>query len=179
MCFAPQTAGSYPVLLSSGPYGKDIPFELHWPYEYARAGEKSPYSGSADRLRAIAPDGVHAFVDTFGHANVDLAIDLGVPAHRINTLIDHDVVDAGHHDGGTEEIEVVPPQIVATPGMPERQAVGRRQSRVREIMHTLPPKAQAAIRDDLEGTHNYHGNDLVDEGATARHYAGDDVAALG
>ncbi len=34
------------------------------------------------------------------------------------------MVDAGHHDGGVEEIEGVPPQIVATPGMPERKAVG-------------------------------------------------------
>ena len=34
------------------------------------------------------------------------------------------MVDAGHHDGGVEEIEGVPPQIIATPGMPERQAVG-------------------------------------------------------
>ncbi len=65
------------------------------------------------------------------------------------------MVDAGHHDGGVEEIEGVPPQITATPGMPERQAVGRRQARVREIMHTLPPDAQEAIRDDLEGTHKY------------------------
>jgi phospholipid/cholesterol/gamma-HCH transport system ATP-binding protein len=62
------------------------------------------------------------------------------------------MVDAGHHDGGVEEIEGVPPQILATPGMPERQAVARRQARVREMMHTLPPAAQAAIRDDLEGT---------------------------
>ena len=54
------------------------------------------------------------------------------------------MVDAGHHDGGVEEIEGVPPQIIATPGLPERQAVGRRQARVREIMHTLPPQAQEA-----------------------------------
>jgi phospholipid/cholesterol/gamma-HCH transport system ATP-binding protein len=46
----------------------------------------------------------------------------------------------------------VPPQITATPGMPERQGVARRQARVREILHTLPPAAQEAIRDDLEGT---------------------------
>ena len=62
------------------------------------------------------------------------------------------MVDAGHHDGGVEEIEGVPLQIMATPGMPERQAVGRRQARVREMMHTLPPAAQEPIRDDLEGT---------------------------
>jgi phospholipid/cholesterol/gamma-HCH transport system ATP-binding protein len=26
---------------------------------------------------------------------------------------------------------------------------------VRDMLHTLPPKAQQAIRDDLEGTHDY------------------------
>jgi phospholipid/cholesterol/gamma-HCH transport system ATP-binding protein len=60
----------------------------------------------------------------------------------------------------------VPPQIVATPGMPERQAVARRQARVREIMHTLAPGAQEAIRDDLEDTHRYHAH-LVPDAATA------------
>jgi phospholipid/cholesterol/gamma-HCH transport system ATP-binding protein len=64
------------------------------------------------------------------------------------------MVDAGHHDGGVEEIQGVPPQITATPGMPERQAVERRRERVREIMDTLPPEAQEAIRDDLERTQN-------------------------
>jgi phospholipid/cholesterol/gamma-HCH transport system ATP-binding protein len=75
------------------------------------------------------------------------------------------MVDAGHHDGGVEEIEGVPPQIVATPGLPERQAVGRRQARVREIMNTLPPSAQEAIRDDLEGTHKYAAHEPGEEGA--------------
>ena len=89
------------------------------------------------------------------------------------------MVDAGHHDGGVEEIEGVPPQIQATPGMPERQAVGRRQARVREIMHTLPPNAQEAIRDDLEGTHKYEAQSFP-EGATARHAARhDDEAPTG
>ena len=83
------------------------------------------------------------------------------------------MVDAGHHDGGVEEIEGVPPQIAATPGMPERQAVGRRQARVREIMHTLPPNAQAAIRDDLEGTHKFAANQFGGE-ETARHRHGDE-----
>jgi phospholipid/cholesterol/gamma-HCH transport system ATP-binding protein len=78
------------------------------------------------------------------------------------------MVDAGHHDGGVEEIEGVPPQIIATPGMPERQAVARRQARVREIMHTLPPNAQAAIRDDLEGTHKFAAHSIPDA-ETARH----------
>jgi phospholipid/cholesterol/gamma-HCH transport system ATP-binding protein len=83
------------------------------------------------------------------------------------------MVDAGHHDGGVEEIEGVPPQIVATPGMPERQAVGRRQARVRDMMHTLPPAAQAAIRDDLEGTHKYAAHTIPDD-VTSRHRQDDE-----
>lgn len=87
------------------------------------------------------------------------------------------MVDAGHHGGGMEEIEGVPPQITATPGMPERKAVGRRQARVREIMHTLPPEAQEAIRDDLEGTHKYKAHEFGDEGSGGRHYGdGEDEA---
>jgi len=53
-------------------------------------------------------------------------------------------LEAGHHDGGVEEIEGVPPQISATPGMPERKAVKRRQDRVRENLHLLPKNAQEA-----------------------------------
>ncbi len=65
------------------------------------------------------------------------------------------MIAAGQSDGGVEEIEGVPPQLSATPGLPERKGVARRRARVREILHTLPPNAQAAIRDDLEGTHRY------------------------
>ena len=75
--------------------------------------------------------------------------------------------DAGHHDGGVEEIEGVPPQIQGTPGMPERKAVARRQARVREILHTLPPAAQEAIRDELDGTHKYKVHEFADDSPTA------------
>jgi phospholipid/cholesterol/gamma-HCH transport system ATP-binding protein len=34
--------------------------------------------------------------------------------------------------------------------MPERKAVERGRARVRDMLHTLPPQAQQAIRDDLE-----------------------------
>ncbi|MBJ8344675.1 ABC transporter ATP-binding protein [Antrihabitans sp. YC2-6] len=61
------------------------------------------------------------------------------------------LVDAGHHAGGVEEVGGIVPQMVATPGMPERTAITRRQNRVREILHTLPPAAQAAIRESLDG----------------------------
>ncbi|ORW02609.1 ABC transporter ATP-binding protein [Mycobacterium kyorinense] len=61
-------------------------------------------------------------------------------------------LEAGHHGGGVEEIEGVPPQITATPGMPERKAVARRQARVRENLHLLPKNAQQAILESLEGS---------------------------
>jgi phospholipid/cholesterol/gamma-HCH transport system ATP-binding protein len=76
------------------------------------------------------------------------------------------MLEAGHHHGGVEEVQGVPPQILATPGLPERKAVKRRQARVREILHTLPPSAQEAIRDDLEGTHKYRASEFGDD-ATA------------
>jgi phospholipid/cholesterol/gamma-HCH transport system ATP-binding protein len=60
-------------------------------------------------------------------------------------------LEAGHHDGGVEEIEGVPPQISATPGMPERKAVKRRQDRVRENLHLLPKNAQEAILESFDG----------------------------
>jgi phospholipid/cholesterol/gamma-HCH transport system ATP-binding protein len=59
-------------------------------------------------------------------------------------------IEAGHHDGGTDEVVGVPPQISATPGMPERKAAGRRQARVRENLHLLPKDAQEAILASFE-----------------------------
>ncbi|MGK5550128.1 NADP-dependent oxidoreductase [Actinomadura kijaniata] len=44
--------------------------------------------GLAERIREMVPDGVDAYIDTFGRGNVDTAITLGVPAHRINTVAD-------------------------------------------------------------------------------------------
>ncbi|MFE1593628.1 ABC transporter ATP-binding protein [Nocardia sp. NPDC058705] len=64
------------------------------------------------------------------------------------------LVDAGHHHGGAEEIDGIIPQMKAEPGMPARQAVFRRQARVREIIHTLPHAAQVAIRESLDSTDN-------------------------
>ncbi|MBY8861489.1 ABC transporter ATP-binding protein [Nocardia sp. CA2R105] len=56
------------------------------------------------------------------------------------------LVEAGHHAGGVDEIEGIIPQMQATPGMPERRAVARRRTRVREMLHTLPPAARAAVQ---------------------------------
>jgi NADPH2:quinone reductase len=44
--------------------------------------------GLADRLGALAPSGINAFIDLFGGGYVELAVTLGVARERINTIID-------------------------------------------------------------------------------------------
>lgn len=57
------------------------------------------------RIRAAAPAGITAFVDTFGQGYVDLALRLGVDTKRIDTIIDFDAIarlgvqGAGSADG--------------------------------------------------------------------------------
>ncbi|MET0188995.1 MAG: zinc-binding dehydrogenase, partial [Pseudonocardia sediminis] len=56
------------------------------------------------RLRDDAPDKIHAWVDVFGGGYVDTAIELGVPADRINTIIDFDALQKhGVHGSGTTD----------------------------------------------------------------------------
>jgi NADPH2:quinone reductase len=43
--------------------------------------------GLADRLAAAAPGGIDAFIDLFGPQYVDLAVALGIPRDRIETII--------------------------------------------------------------------------------------------
>jgi NADPH:quinone reductase-like Zn-dependent oxidoreductase len=45
--------------------------------------------GVADRIRAAAPGGVDAFIDTHGDGYVELALTLGVAAGRIDTIADY------------------------------------------------------------------------------------------
>jgi NADPH:quinone reductase len=44
--------------------------------------------GLAERLRALAPEGIDAFIDLFGGRYVELAVTLGIDRERINTIID-------------------------------------------------------------------------------------------
>ena len=46
--------------------------------------------GVAERIRAASGGRVDAFIDTFGSGYVDLALVLGVPVERIDTIIDFD-----------------------------------------------------------------------------------------
>ena len=57
---------------------------------------------------------------------------------------------AGHHDGSTEDVRGVVPQLQPTPGLPYRDAVRRRKDRVMRVIHTLPPAARAGIVSSLD-----------------------------
>ncbi|MEO6886635.1 MAG: ABC transporter ATP-binding protein [Jatrophihabitantaceae bacterium] len=70
---------------------------------------------------------------------------------------------AGHHAGGVDDITGIPPQMLASPGLPERKAVARRQQRVLNLMHTLPLEAQRAIQQmmDQEQREQAHTRELA------------------
>ena len=60
--------------------------------------------GLADRLRQAAPDGVDAFIDLFGPDYVQLAVDLGVPPERVDTIISFEkAVEVGAKTEGSAE----------------------------------------------------------------------------
>lgn len=56
--------------------------------------------GVLERIKEAAPDGVHAFVDTFGSGYVELALHLGIHPGRIDTIIDYEA--AGKYNVKTE-----------------------------------------------------------------------------
>jgi NADPH:quinone reductase-like Zn-dependent oxidoreductase len=66
--------------------------------------------GVADRIRAASGGRVDAFIDTFGDGYVDLAVELGVPPDRIDTIIDwdaaqrHGVKTEGNAVGASAEV---------------------------------------------------------------------------
>jgi NADPH:quinone reductase-like Zn-dependent oxidoreductase len=66
--------------------------------------------GVADRIRAASGGRVDAFIDTFGQGYVDLALELGVPRDRIDTIADfaaarrHGVKTDGNAVGASPEV---------------------------------------------------------------------------
>ncbi|RSD10567.1 NADP-dependent oxidoreductase [Amycolatopsis eburnea] len=66
--------------------------------------------GVLERIKEAAPDGVHAFVDTFGSGYVELALHLGIHPGRIDTIIDfeaaakYNVKTDGNAAGASAEI---------------------------------------------------------------------------
>ncbi|MDN5913765.1 MAG: ATP-binding cassette domain-containing protein [Pseudonocardia sp.] len=71
---------------------------------------------------------------------------IGMSEEKDSAQAEREMAEAG----GLAGLPPLKPQLQASPGMPERQAVGRRQERVREMMHTLSPAAQEAIRANME-----------------------------
>jgi NADPH:quinone reductase-like Zn-dependent oxidoreductase len=58
--------------------------------------------GLEQRVRAAAPRGVQAFIDTFGPEYIDLAVALGVPPDRIDTIISFErATEIGAHTEGS------------------------------------------------------------------------------
>jgi NADPH:quinone reductase len=76
--------------------------------------------GLAERLRAAAPDGIDAFIDLFGPDYVQLAVDLGVPVDRINTIIAYEKAQElgtkaeGSGDASTVEVMSEMAELVAS-----------------------------------------------------------------
>lgn len=61
-------------------------------------------AGQADRIRAAAGGRIDAFIDNFGEGYVDLAHELGVPAERINSVVDFKAAADGRaHIAGTND----------------------------------------------------------------------------
>jgi NADPH:quinone reductase-like Zn-dependent oxidoreductase len=61
--------------------------------------------GQAERIEEAAGGRLDAFIDTFGGGYVELAISLGVPADRINTIADFAAVERfGVHAEGTHSV---------------------------------------------------------------------------
>jgi NADPH:quinone reductase-like Zn-dependent oxidoreductase len=64
-------------------------------HEWLREHDVVPVTygeGQAERIKEAAHGTINAFIDTFGGGYVALAIDLGVPAERINTIADFEAV---------------------------------------------------------------------------------------
>ncbi|MDQ1742140.1 MAG: phospholipid/cholesterol/gamma-HCH transport system ATP-binding protein [Pseudonocardiales bacterium] len=77
----------------------------------------------------------------------------------------------------------VPPQLLPSPGLPERKAAGRRQDRVLAMLHTLPEKAQEAVKRALDDEHRSRLPDYrspesqsPDSQAPGSHSAGSEAA---
>ncbi|KMS88571.1 ABC transporter ATP-binding protein, partial [Streptomyces regensis] len=64
--------------------------------------------------------------------------------------------EAGHHDGSTEDVRGIVPQLQPTPGLPVRQGAVRRKDRVVKILHTLPEAAREGIIASLTPEERRH-----------------------
>jgi NADPH2:quinone reductase len=119
----------------------------------------------AERLQALAPRGLDAFIDLFGAGYVDLAVKLGIARERINTIIDfaaaqkHGVKSDGSAAATSRETlanvanliafgEIVMPLTAIYPFASVRDAyieLARRKARGKIVL-ALDPKIAEPIR---------------------------------
>jgi NADPH:quinone reductase len=92
-------------------------------HEWLRAHGVTPVSYGDDlkeRILALAPNGVDAFIDLFGPEYVRLAVELGVPRDRIETIISFDAAKeygtqaAGSGDATSTEVLAEVAELVAS-----------------------------------------------------------------
>jgi NADPH:quinone reductase-like Zn-dependent oxidoreductase len=93
-------------------------------HDWLRSHGVTPVSYGDDLEERIvelaAPDGVDAFIDLFGPQYVRLAVDLGVPVERIETIISFDAAkeygtkSAGSGDASTTEVLAEMAALVAS-----------------------------------------------------------------
>jgi NADPH2:quinone reductase len=91
--------------------------------DWLRAHGVTPVSYGDDlekRIRALTPHGIDAFIDLFGPEYVKLAVDLGVPPERIETIISFEAASeygtqaAGSSDATTTEVLAEMAELVAS-----------------------------------------------------------------
>lgn len=110
--------------------------------------------GLADRLRALAPDGIDAFVDAHGGGYVDLAVELGVTPDRIDTIIDF--AAAARHGARTDgSVQGSSTEVLTT--MVDHVAAGRI---VVPIAAVYPFDRIREAQTELAGGHT-HGKIVV------------------
>lgn len=82
------------------------------------------------------------------------------------------LVDAGHQDGGIDEIGGVVPQLQPTPGLPERRGAARRRARLAASGYSFPAGAELAGEYEdarrAECDASYREEDAVNANAFSR-----------
>jgi len=71
---------------------------------------------------------------------------IGMSEEKDTAQVQREMEEAGELEG----LPPLKPQLQTSPGVGERRAVGRRRERVLQMLHTLPPAAQQAIRDSYD-----------------------------
>jgi NADPH:quinone reductase-like Zn-dependent oxidoreductase len=104
--------GSVAVQLARRTGAKVIGLASEPNHEWLRRHDVVPVTygdGQAERIREAAGVPIDAFIDTFGGGYVDMAIELGVPPARINTIADFDAAQRlGVNAQGTHSIASAP-----------------------------------------------------------------------